>query len=117
MEVNGFSAVPSGRIPRLDDNQPRCGWLISDCPCRDEHPRRHRVSENRERHRPDDRFAQHRRAQATPRPPHQGEGETAYAVRAAEDVMGRERDCARSTSRSAVIFYLAFLIKKRVEIY
>ncbi len=52
---------------------------------------------------PDDQLAQHRRAETTPRPALQVEGEAADgdAAVSAEGVMGKERDCVRSTSRSA----------------
>jgi len=40
------------------------------------------------------------RAETTPRPAHRVEGEATDARARAEGVIGKERDCVRSTSRS-----------------
>jgi hypothetical protein len=44
---------------------------------------------------PDDRLAQHRRAETTPRPAHRVEGEAADARACAESVIGKERVSVR----------------------
>lgn len=67
------SAVPSGRVFIWITDQPRCRWLISGCPRRDK---------------------------PTPRPAFRVEGEATNACARAGDVIGKERNRVRSTSRS-----------------
>lgn len=47
---------------------------------------------------PDERLAQHRRAETTPRPAHQVEGEAAADCASAEGVIGKERVSVRPSA-------------------